>query len=282
MAVDHMNDSYNRCLEELRRRYRNRGLSVNVQGEIAAETVRETEARAEAPDAYVLFDAESMIADRYRNGEYQGSKYMTSDDFVRYFKNHRAFYMPTALKEAAEKAELVAKNSAVPERRHSAGRAVSGSESNGKEGHLARLGSALKELAWKWFPVESTEGRMEGRRFRLPAAAMSGIAVFAISLGLIVSGSVLLGNASGEVGATQATITKLEAEQVELQGKLDLKYNAHEIAEEAKSLGMIKRQYAENEYLIVSGEEQIILPEDNEPDDVGLAALLAAFGIKLN
>jgi hypothetical protein len=190
--------------------------------------------------------------------------------------------MPSALKEASEQAELAEKNSAVPQRRNSAGRAVSGSESNGKEGHLARLGSALKELAWKWFPVESTEGRTEGRRFRLPAAAMSGIAVFAISLGLIVSGSVMLGNASGEVGKMQSAITTLEAERVELQGKLDLKYNISEIAEEAKSLGMIKRQYADNEYLIVSGEEQIIIPEDNEPDDVGLATLLAAFGIELD
>ncbi len=278
--ADHLNDSYNRCLEELRRRYKYRGISCNVKGEIASQVTREEEARAQAPEAYILFDAESMIADQYRNGEYQGSKYMTSDDFVRYFKHHRAFYMPSALKEESVKTELTATNSAVPQRR--TGRGVVGSESGGKEGHLARLGSALKELAWKWFPVEQTEGRAEGRRFRLPAAAMSGIAVFAISLGLIVSGSVMLGNASGEVGKMQSTITKLEAEQVELQGKLDLKYNVTEIAEEAKSLGMIKRQYADNEYLIVSGEEQIFIPEDNEPEDVGLAALLSAFGIELD
>jgi hypothetical protein len=274
--AEHLNDSYNRCLEELRRRYRDRGISGNAKGEIASQT--STTVRTES---YVLFDAESKIADQYRSGEYMGSRYMTSDDFVRYFKTRRAFYMPATVKEEAAEIAGTAKNSAVPQRRVAA-RGGMVAEPNGKEGHLARLGSALKEFSAKWFPVERTEGRMEGRRFRLPASAMSGIAVFAVSLGLIVSGSVMLGNASGEVGKMQTTIQKLEAEQVELQGQLDLKYNASDIAEEAKSLGMIKRQYADNEFLTVSSEEKIIVPEDREPENVGLAALLASFGIELD
>ena len=66
------------------------------------------------------------------------------------------------------------------------------------------------------------------------------------------------------------------------QGKLDLKYNVDEIEEDAKALGMIKRQYADNEYLTVNGEEQIIIYEDGESDKVGLAALLSSFGIELD
>ena len=274
MAVEQMNDSYGRCLEELRRRYRGRGLSVNVKGELATQTAREFEVRSMAPEAYTLFDAESKIADRYRSGEYLGSKYMTSDDFVRYFKTRRAFYMPTVGSEAVNGGK---RNSAVPERRSSR----VGSETNGKEGHLAQAKSALKDLATEWFPIERKEGRTEGKKFRLPATALSAIAVFAISLGLIVSGSVMLGNASGQVGKTQATIQKLEAEQAELEARLDLKYDAEEIAKEAKSLGMIARKYAENEYMIESREETIITPEEQEPENVGLATLLAAFGITL-
>ncbi len=278
MAVEHLNDSYNRCLEELRRRYRDRGVSINVKGEVASQTTKEAGTRAMAPEAYVLFDAESKIADCYRSGEYRGSKYMTSNDFVRYFKNRRAFYTPFVKEELMNTTQG---NFAVPPRRSAASGQIL-SETNGKEGHLAQARSALKSLAVEWFPVERREGRTEGKKFRLPASALCAIAVFAISLGLIVSGSVMMGNASGELGKTQATIKKLEAEQVELEGQLDLKYNAEEIAEEAKSLGMIARKYAENEYLTLDGEEEIIAPEEKNPENVGLATLLAAFGITLD
>lgn len=280
MAVERMNDSYNRCLSELRERYKDRGVSMNVKSEMALQTRREESTRALAPESYVLFDARSKIADQYRSGNYNGSKYMTSDDFVRYFKNRRAFYMPNTVEAAVS----VSENSAVPARKGqgSENRGLTRSDSNGKEGHLRSTWSALIELKNKWLPMERKEGRTEGTRFRIPAAAMSGIAVFSISLGLIVSGSVMLGTAAGEVGELNSTIATLEAKQNELEGKLDLKYNVDEIEAEAKSLGMIPRQYADNEYVTVNGEEQIIIYGEDQDENVGLATLLASFGIELN
>ena len=278
MAVQ-MNDSYNRCLTELRERYKSRGVSVNMQTALLTQAEQEEATRAIAPEAYVLFDAKSKIADQYRSGEYNGSKYMTSDDFVRYFKTRRSFYMPSTVKEALPEEEHVA----LPERRRhaSAGQGMVPAES-GKEGHLASAWSALKILREKWLPIERKEGRIETTRFRFPAASVSGIAVFAVSLGLIVGGSVMLGNATGEVGQLNSTIARLEAQQNELQGKLDLKYNVDEIEAEAKRLGMVKRQYVDNEYVTVNGEERIIVYEDGQEENVGLAALLAAFGISLD
>ncbi|MBE6546858.1 MAG: hypothetical protein E7668_05415 [Ruminococcaceae bacterium] len=278
MAVQ-TQDSYDRCLTELKERYQYRGVSMNVKSEMLLQAKKEESTRAIAPEAYVLFDAGSKIADSYRSGDYQGSKYMTSNDFVRYFKTRRAFYMPEIVKEAMP-AEAPA---AMPERRRSgtAGQGTVKSES-GKEGHLATALSAIKELKDKWLPVERKDGRTERTKFRFPAAAASGIAVFAVSLGLIVGGSVMLGNASGEVGELNSTIAALEAKQSDLQGKLDLKYNVDEIERDAKSLGMIKRQYADSEYLTVSGEEEIIVYEDGEDENMGLAALLASFGIDLH
>ncbi len=265
--AEHMNDSYERCIGELRRRCQNRGLSYNVKGEIAKRVSEE--------ESEMFYDAGSHIADLYRSGEYQGSKYMTSDDFVRYFKSRRAFLRPDTVGDKETAPALG--NSAVPQRR-----TARTADAGGKEGHLSRLGLALSEFAEKWFPVERTEGRVEGKRFRLPAAVMGSIAVFAVSLGLIVSGSVMMGNATGEVGKMESTIAALEAEQVELQGQLDLKYNVDQIAVEARELGMIQRQYADREYLPADREEQIIMPEDKEPDRIGLSALLAAFGIELD
>lgn len=274
MAVDYMNDSYNRCIAELRERYRGRGICESVKSEAVLQAKSEASTRAIAPGAYVLFDSKSKIADVYRSGEYNGSKYMTSDDFVRYFKTRRAFYMPKLENEKkTQEAKGVVRKS---------GRSSHSSESGDKEGHLQTAISALKSFREKWFPIERKEGREQIGHFRIPVAALSGVAVFAVSLGLIVSGSVMTGSASGHVGRLNSEIATLEATQNELQSKLDLKYNTDEIEAEALNLGMVRRQEVDNKYVTTDGEEQIIVYEDGEDDKMGLVSLLASFGIKLD
>ena len=272
-----MNDSYNRCIAELRNRYRGRAISNNAKNEAAALDKRE-EAFCADTEAYILFDSRSKIADSYRSGEYNGSKYMTSDDFVRYFKSRRAFYMPKTQESEEAKAEAV-KNSSVPQRKNGASPA-SPAESGSKEGHIERLLSVGKELFEKWFPIERREGRSEGARSRFPVSALAGIAMFAISMSLIVGGSVMVGDASAEVGQLDSQIAKLEARQNDLEGKLDLKYTADQIEADAKELGMVKRQYADNEFVTIENEDEIHIYDEEDEENLGLAALLSAFGIE--
>lgn len=280
--AEQMNDSYTRCINELRARYRGRGIAGGIKTEAA---MLEKKDAAHKTESYVLFDSRSNIADSYRSGVYNGSKYMTSDDFVRYFKSRRAFYMPEALRQKQE--EIALANSAVPKRKANGrgSRELVGSESNSKEGHLGAIISALKEIKEKWFPMEPREGRVDTYargRFKVPVAVMSWMAVFTVSLGLIVGGSVMIGSASGEVGRLNSEISVLEATQTDLEGKLDLKYDINEIEAEAKSLGMIKREHADNQYLSIKGDNDIIVYEESGDKNVGLAALLAAFGIELD
>ena len=277
MATEQMNNSYDRCIAALRARYRGRGISENAKSEAALQAKNEAMTRTIAPEAYLKYDSRSKIADIYRSGEYNGSRYMTSEDFVRYFKHRRTFYTPSL---ETEKLPGEAQVRGVGERRSRSG-LVSG-EPGGKEAHLQTAISALKEFVYKWFPVERREGREDTGAFRFPVAAMSGIAVFAISLGLIVGGSVMMGNAAGESSRLDSTIVKLEAKQVELQEKLDVKYSIDEIEAEMKSLGMVKRQNVDNQYISKNREEQIKVYEDGEGKNVGLSTLLAAFGIELN
>ena len=280
--AEQMNDSYTRCINELRARYRGRGIAGGIKTEAA---MLEKKDAAHETESYVLFDSRSNIADSYRSGVYNGSKYMTSDDFVRYFRSRRAFYMPEALRQKQE--EIALANSAVPKRKANGrgSRELVGSESNSKEGHLGAIISALKEIKEKWFPMEPREGRVDTYargRFKVPVAVMSWMAVFTVSLGLIVGGSVMVGSASGEVGRLNSEISVLEATQTDLEGKLDLKYDINEIEAEAKSLGMIKREHADNQYLSIKGDNDIIVYEESGDKNVGLAALLAAFGIELD
>ena len=278
--AEYTNDSYNRCLSELRERYRGRGLSATAKSEAAEQERNEAKTGKLVSGSYVLYDSRSKIADVYRSGEYNGSKYMTSEDFVRYFNHRRALYTPK--KEELPK-EAEQRSAAVMNRSKGSSRAglVRG-ESSGKEGHLQTAISTLKVLAEKWFPVERKEGRVNVGGYRMPVAAMSGIAVFAVSLGLIVGGTVMIGNASGEISSLNSTIATLEAKQGELQEKLDVKYNIDEIEAEAKRLGMVKRQTVDNKYIESNRGEQIIVYEDGEGEKIGLASLLAAFGIELD
>ncbi|MBQ8345532.1 MAG: hypothetical protein IJY42_04635 [Clostridia bacterium] len=278
MAVE-MNDSYRRCIEELRARYQGRGVASNMRNEIARRAEKEGSDVNGAAQSRVLFDSRSGIGDLYRSGEYMGSKYMTSADFVRYFKSRRAFLCPTV--PTAAEAEAAA-NKAVPQRRTNGSEkgGLTRSESGSKEGHIEGVWSAVKELAKKWFPKEPVEGRTKLPIKRIPVTVLSTMAVFTLSLGLIVGGSVMVGNASGELGDVNSRIATLEAEQADLQGKLDLKYDINEIEAEATAMGMIPSQYADNRYLQLESEEVVVAEESEE--EISFSALLSAFGIKLD
>ncbi len=283
MAVEYIerkNDSYDRCIAELRTRYRGRAVSGNMKNEVASNAISATENYALSPESYVIFDSRSKIADSYRSGEYNGSKYMTSDDFVRYFKSRRAFYSPKLVKSEEAKAEA-AENSAVPVRSAGSSRGMSRAESGSKEGHIQGLLSIAKELAIKWFPIERREDRREGRRIRLPVSAVVGIAVFAVSMSLIVSGSVIVGDATSQVGKLDSQIATLKAEKADLEGELALKYTVDEIEADAKELGMVKRQYADSEQVTLDSGDRVVVYDDGEDKNVGLDTLLSAFGISL-
>lgn len=279
MAVETMNDSYNRCIAELRNRYRGKAVLNNVKNESAALRERDAIAMG-AKNEYVLFDSRSGIADSYRSGVYNGSRYMTSEDFVRYFKSRRAFYSPSTFK-AVEAEEN--KNSAVPERKNGASSSsLTPSESGSKESHIRGIVAAVKKFAREWFPTERKEGRSVGKRFKLPVSAMLGIAVFALSMTLVVSGSVLVEASAGEVGRLDSEIANLKMEKADIEGKLDLKYTVDEIEADAKEMGMIKRQYADSEYIRLENDDEIVIYDGEVNENIGLTTLLSAFGIDEN
>ncbi len=279
MAVNYSSDSYNRCMEQLRARYTGRGVGVSAKHTAAEQEKRDRAALAARNEISNSYDRVSGISNEYRSGEYKGSRYMTSDDFVRYFRNRNTYNMPLALKNAQQsmkdKAQMPSSSTA---RGGSKRDSLVASDSTSKEGHLrTRVETFLK----KWFPLEPLEGRTEGEKFKFPTAVVGGMAAFALSLGLIVGGSVMIGNASGEIGTLNRTISKLESEQSELQNKLDAKYNIQDIEEDAKSLGMINKEYAESAYIDVSPDEEIEIYEQDD-EKVGFAALLNALGIKID
>jgi hypothetical protein len=276
--AQNINDSYTRCICELRARYKGRGIANSIGASESVQARIADNAQA-ANESYVLFDSRTNIADSYRSGVYNGSKYMTSDDFVRYFKTRRAFYMPEAVraKQQAEEAAVVA-----PQRKtFGRGRRESGKQDS-KEGHLSGLISAAKEIVKEWLPMEAGEFKLQWKLTRLPTAAMSALAVFTISLGLIVGGSVMIGNASGELGGLNSEIASLEETQTELESKLSMKYDINQLKNEVEDMGMIKMGHADNQYITIDSDCDVIVYDKEDKETTPLMALLSAFGFKLD
>ena len=273
MANGYTSKSYERCMAELRARYNGRGVSVSAK---RGSEIPETSERE------VRFDRVSYISNEYRSGSYNGNRYMTSDDFIRYFRNRSTYNMPLALRNAELSTECKVgegvRTVSASSRQSSQKGALVKSDGSSKEGNL--IGRAL-EFAKKWFPVEPREGREVGEKFKFPARAVGSMAAFALSLMLIVSGSVMVGSASGKIGTLNTSISRLEARENELQNELDLKYNIQDIEREAAELGMIKNEYADKAYLEVSEDEKIEIFEEEEKE-FSFAALLSAFGIDID
>ena len=275
MADNYANDSYTNSIMRLRARYSDRGVSISAKKTVNAQRAKEEKRESVSPAKYVELHELGEVSSEYRSGEYAGRKYMTSQDYIRYFKNRHEYSMPLILQKT--------QNASAGRRTAASGRSsgkssLIKSESTSKEGHLS---TRIETFRSKWFPVEPKEGREVGTKFKFPAKAIGNMAAFALSLGLIISGSVMMGSARGEIGRLNGEISKLKTEQTELQSQLDLKYNIQDIEADAKALGMINNEYADKSYLEVADDEEIEIFEQEE-EKVGFAALLSAIGINFD
>ena len=87
-----MDDNYKMFVKALARRYAERGASVYTNAEAIEQDRKSVRTRAMAPDAYRLSKEGQATADLYKNGVDGDNKYMTTEDYLRYFgKCHDTF-----------------------------------------------------------------------------------------------------------------------------------------------------------------------------------------------
>lgn len=87
-----MDDNYKMFVKALARRYAERGASVYMSAEAIEQDRKSVRTRAMAPDAYRLSKEGQATADLYKNGVDGDNKYMTTEDYLRYFgKCHDTF-----------------------------------------------------------------------------------------------------------------------------------------------------------------------------------------------
>lgn len=255
-------------------------------------------------------------ASGYRNGEYRGNKYMTSEDFVTYFNSRgKINYAEGTRKKTTEEnaGEILrakvarARETEKAEPNVSGGVRLGGARRNavseddvkvytpsGKKRAAAadneKTGvfnrstgekmKRIKEVTKDWLPEEKIVSVKTKRSPRRMAKAVAAIAGIAVSLVMIVGGTVLVSDASREAKELEGELRTLELQRNELSLELDMKNDINVLRDKAiNELGMIRKEYVDAVYLDVSGSDSIQAHEYEGDKNVGISAILSAFGI---
>lgn len=292
---DESADLDSRYVEMLCERYRDRGIAGRVHADAARQQKQEALERARTPGAYVmtekLYRNDGMK--EYRSGESDGRRYMTVDDYDRFYHEQRNVKFPEFRTNGAsavrhDPAELLAESPAaamevLPPK---------------KAGWLtdtdklpAFLGKALEKPAFQklneWagetFPRENSMVKANKKAHRVPAGLAAGLAVIAVSMSMVISGTVLVSQSTREVSELKDTLAAKEAVRSKLTDELDLKNDLLDIRSVAMDeMGMVGEQYLSGHYLDSQSKDYLeVYGEGNQTEpQSGWSAILSAFGLK--
>ena len=81
----------------------------------------------------------------------------------------------------------------------------------------------LNEWAGETFPRETKVVKADRKPHRVPAGVVAGLVVVAVSMSLVISGTVLVSQSTREVSELKDTLAEKQAIRSELSDRLDLK-----------------------------------------------------------
>ncbi len=274
------------AIRAIAERFATRGLSVAVRTEVEAQAACEEQTSALQPAAYRL----SKLSDAYIGARYRhGKEMMSGSDLIEYFSETRAMRIRNtdfSLAVPLDESQTCTAEESVGCRWSAAVRTIE--KPNLRQRMTAvpktvgRLPEQLREKVkcapTSWFNFSKPDTTRETRRF--PLSALAAIAAVAMSLMLIVAGSVMLTQGEGEVNRLKQEFLQLSNEVSELRSDLSVQNDLLTIREIAvNEYGMVDREYLRMEYLSMGGEDSIDVFEEEPPKTVGLSALLNALGI---
>ena len=275
------------------------------------------------------------VADNYRSGNNNGQRYMTSEDFVTYFRSREEKSSTAAKSQAKASTATTAPkqmSSARDQRPGEILRSASGQmptkesvrrtnqqprsniaeavrinktitprmplsedvkiytpSGKAKKNFETRVFSAIdpknvdriKAVANDWLPKEEIVVAKTERKDKSFKGMLLGIAGVAISLMLIVSGSVMINEATRDVKKLENEVRELAREEEILKLELDMKNDVNVLRDKAVGeLGMIDKEYVEAFYLNTMGADGIESFENEKTKNVGFSTILSAFGIE--
>jgi cell division protein FtsB len=279
-------------------RYRDRGIAGRVHTDAAKQEKKEALTRAITPGSYVGTEklAGKEKLDAYRTGVSDGKRYMTADDFARYYHDQRGYKYPQyrtatdAERIAAVQAVVAANSREVRiEQPKKAGWLT---DTDKVPAFLKKLMTRpffvkLNEWAGETFPREgemrtlTRESGAKGRR-PIPAGLVAALVTVVLSMTMVITSTVSVSQATREVSELKQSVAEMREMQNELSDQLDLKNDMLAIEDKATNeLGMVHEKYLNGEYLTEKSEDYMeVYDEDGSGGKkTGLSWLLSAFGI---
>ena len=280
-------------------RYRDRGISGRMHTDAAKQEKKEALSRAITPGAYVGTEtlAGKEQLDAYRTGVSDGKKYMTADDFARYYHDQRGYKYPqyrtvTDEERIAAVQAVVATNSRET-RLEQPKKAGWLTDTDKLPVCLQKLMTRpffvrLNEWAGETFPREreivTRDSRERGaRRYRpVPAGLAAALVTVAVSMTMVITSTVSVSQATRDVSELKESVAEMREVHSELSDRLDLKNDMLAIEDKATNeLGMVHEKYLNGEYLTEEVEDHLeVYDEDRDGEKkTGLSWLLSAFGL---
>ncbi len=285
--AEQRNTSYDNCMNQLHARYDGRGVSVNIANERQRRDMA-------SPNAYLIARRDKGgVSDKYKNGEFNGQKYMTTGDFLKYYNSHKTPVTPTPVRRPAPVTKEFAspktnvgshperRLEARPEPNVSATRPIRKYDPKADTIVMPAIGSRKKiknrivRLFEKWFPAERGGEKSADEKKNIPVASIALIISASVAMTLIVSTTVMVSDARTELSNTKYEIRQLQKEEAALEEELVKRDDLEMINEYAQNkLGMIRKEFVSSSYMDISEGDGV----NSEIEDGGdeLATLLSA------
>lgn len=290
-------DTDSRYIEMFCERYRERGVAGRVRREAIEQKKKEALHRAETPGSYVMTDAlegsaKAGSADTYRSGVSDGKRYMTADDFRRYYRDQRNYRYPQYrdVKQTPESREAIRAMVVAREQ-------AKGVPSLKKAGWLTdtdKLPALVQRLltfkvfaklniwAGETFPREKEVVCAAPQKVRksLPVGLVATLVTVVVSMTMVISSTVLVSHSTRELSQLKAELSAREEAVDELTDMLALKSDMLTIEDRAANeFGMVSDRYLDGAYLDNQAEDYVeVFDEEGNEKKNGLSALLSAFG----
>ena len=278
-------------------RYRDRGVAGRVRREAAEQRKKEALHRAQTPGAFVKTDALEQVAgtssaNTYRSGVSDGKRYMTADDFRRYYRDQRNYRYPqyrdvkqTPESREAIRAMVVARENAkgVPSLKK-AGWLTDTDKLPKFVRHLLtiKVFAKLNEWAGETFPREKEMVSAAPQKIRksIPVGLVATLVTIAVSMSMVISSTVLVSQSTREISRLKEELVVREDAVGELTDMLAMKSDMLAIEDKATNdFGMVRERYLDGAYLESPAEDSVeVFDEEGDNEKSGLSALLSTFG----
>lgn len=276
-----MKDPKDTCsfyIEMMCDRFRNRGIAEKAKNDMEESRRSFERSRKKYPPDV----RGGQISEKYRTGSYNGRSYMSSDDFVRYYKDTRSLSAKVRSRDEEEyKKALDASQKEAQLQSKKEMRLAIKKLLGQKLREFGIFPFSLKRIMEKInedFPEDESEDEDHAKRKKIPRGLALSMLVVFISLLLIVSSSVMVSRARSDVARLEYRLEVLKAMETKLYADLEVKNNMIDIKARADEYGMVGAEYVASRYVYIDREDKIELGS-GKPKRSALINMLDALGL---